>query len=150
MDRLAESKVREIVGEGKLFQVATGGDEFSYEIEREKGFIELISSWNSYCSNTIIGEVSKYAEASEIISGLKKIFGEDCTILAYERGASSYVCHKDEVILWQSGPFENGCPSVSTDKTVTYLVCKKNKKRLNLSGYTVEKEETRLYLYRCA
>ena len=142
MDKLAESKVREIVGEGKLYQVTTFNGKLS-TIETGKRELELIRSWDEYCSNRII-DVSGIKEGSRIINEIKEIFGDDAKVLAYSRAGSDYDCHKDEYILWQSTPDRYGHISVDTDLTVDYLVCIKSKKKPSLPD-NVEKDGSAIY-----
>lgn len=141
MDKLAESKVREILGEGKLYQVTTFNGKLS-TIETSKNKLELIRTWDEFCSNRQI-DVSDIV-GSRIIDHLKEIFGDDAKILAYSRAGSSYDCHKDEYILWESDPDRYGHISVDTDLTVDYLVCAKSKKKPSLPE-NVEKDGTAIY-----
>lgn len=141
MDKIAESKVREILGEGKLYQVTTFNGKLS-TIETSKRELELIRSWDEYCSNRQI-DVSEIV-GSHIINQLKEIFGDDAKILAYSRAGSSYDCYKDEYILWKSEPDRYGNISVDTDLTVDYLICIKSKKKPSLPE-NVEKDGTAIY-----
>lgn len=141
MDKLAESKVREILGEGKLYQVTIFNGKLS-TIETSKRELELLRSWDEYSSNMKI-DVSD-VDGSRIINEIKEIFGGDSKIIAYSRAGSSYDYHKDEYILWKSNPDRYGHISVDTDLTVSYLVCIKNKKKPSLPE-NIEKDGTAIY-----
>ena len=141
MNRLAESEVREILGDGKLYQVTTFNGKLS-TIETSKREMYLLSSYDAYCSHHKI-DVSNITE-SDIINQIKGIFGYDAKILAYCMGYSDYQLHKDEYILIKTEPDIYGHISVVTDLTVEYLVCMKGKKRPSLPE-NVEKDGTAIY-----
>ena len=142
--RLAESEVRKILGDGKLYQVTTFNGKLA-TIETSKREMYLLSSYDAYSSHGII-DVSDITE-SDIINQIKGIFGNEAKIIAYYNGYSEYNCHKDEFILSKLGPDIYGSRSVVTDLTVEYLVCMKGKKKPSIPK-DVEKDDT-TFLFNC-
>lgn len=129
MDKLVETKIREKLGKGALYEIHPyRGD--GYEIiPKKKDFTEL-SSWDQYCSKACIADVSQNTD-SAVLSELRMIFGNDAKFLYFSESSVA----KESMSEKESVLFTTGNEKVFTDLTGCFIACQPKKKELNFSSF---------------